>query len=198
MLGLGSALGLAVARRLPPPRLALFSFAVAGGFYHGLRRVRGLLTPGMLLDLRAEPSNPHDANAVEVLMPADGPHAGMKLGYLPRCGNRATALWLARGAVLRAEVVGTLGKRPGESIPDDLVFTSYWYDDPLLRLIYEGWSPPEPEYPSEADARDVEAGLRTVARGATRDMINIDARWAVSSQQMESSAMSGGLRQDLE
>jgi hypothetical protein len=138
VLGLAGALGLAAARRLPPPRLALFPFAVAGGFYHGLRRVRGLLTSGMLLGLRAEPSNPYDANAVEVLMPADGPHAGLKLGYLPRCGNRAAALWLARGAVLRAEVIATLGKRPDETIPDDLVFTSYWYGDPLLRLTYEG------------------------------------------------------------
>lgn len=138
VLGLAGALGLSAARRLPPPRLALFSFAVAGGFYHGLRRVRGLLTPGMQLDLRGEPSNPHDANAVAVLMPAAGPHAGLKLGYLPRCGNRAAALWLTRGAMLRVEVVGTLGKQPDETIPDDLVFTSYWYGDPLLRLTYEG------------------------------------------------------------
>lgn len=171
MLGLASALGLAAARHLPPPRLALFPFAVAGGFYHGLRRVRGLLTPGLLLDLRAEPSNPHDANAVQVLMPGHGPHAGLKLGYLPRCGNRAAALWLARSAVLRAEVVGTLGKRPGESIPDDLVFTSYWYGDPLLRLIYEGWSPLKPAYLSKADAHEVEAGLLSVARGSVRDII---------------------------
>ena len=138
VLGLVGALGLAGARRLPPPRLTLFSFAMAGGFYHGLRCMRGLLAPGMLLDLRAEPSNPYDAYAVELLMPAYGPHAGLKLGYLPRCGNRAAALWLARGAVLRAEVVGTLGERPGVMIPDDLVFTSYWYGDPLLRLTYEG------------------------------------------------------------
>ena len=33
---------------------------------------------------------------------------------------------------------GTLGERPGVMIPDDLVFTSYWYGDPLLRLTYEG------------------------------------------------------------
>lgn len=138
VLGLAAALGVAGARRLPPPRLALFAFAVAGGFFHGLPRVRGFLTPGMQLDLRAERSNPHDANAVAVLMPAAGPHAGLKLGYLPRCGNRAAALWLTRGAILRVEVVGTLGKQPDETIPDDLVFTSYWYGDPLLRLTYEG------------------------------------------------------------
>lgn len=138
VLGLAGALGLSAARRLPPPRLALFSFAVAGGFYHGLRHVRGLLAPGMRLDLRAEPFNPHDANAVAVLMPATGQHADLKLGYLPRSGNRAAAILLARGAVLHAEVIGTLGKRPGECIPDDLVFTSFRYGDPLLRVTYDG------------------------------------------------------------
>lgn len=138
MLGLAGALALAATPRLPPPRLALFRFAIAGGFYHGLRHVRGLLAPGMLLDLHAEPDNPHDAYAVAVRMPAGAPQAGLRLGYLPRRGNRAAALWLARGAVLRAEVIATLGKRPGEVIPADLVFTSFRYGDPLLRLTYEG------------------------------------------------------------
>lgn len=67
-------------------------------------------------------------------MPANRPHAGLKLAYMPRCGNRAAALWLARGAVLRADVVGTLSKRPGEAVPDGLVVTTYWHGAPLLSL----------------------------------------------------------------
>jgi hypothetical protein len=45
--GRAGALGLAGARRLPPPNPTLFSFAVACGFHHGLRRARDLLSPGM-------------------------------------------------------------------------------------------------------------------------------------------------------
>lgn len=171
-LGLAAALGVAGTRLLPPPRLAPFSFAIAGGFYHGLRRVRGLLTPGMQLELRAEPSNPHDANAVAVLMPAAGSHAGLKLGYLPRRGNREAALWLARGAVLRAEVIGTLGLRPGETIPDDLVFTSYVYGDPLLRLVHVLSPPVRGGIPPEADAVASRTGRRLCGRSRIDGMLD--------------------------
>lgn len=138
VLGLSAAFGLATARVLPPPRLVLFHFAIAGGFHHGLGQVWGRLPRGLLLDLRAEPGNPHDSNAVEVLMPAGGPIAGLRLGYLPRDGNAAAARWLARGAVLRAEVLGLVGVMVGQAMPDDLVFTSFLNGDPLLRLVFEG------------------------------------------------------------
>jgi hypothetical protein len=138
VLGLAATFGLASARVLPPPRLVLFHFAIAGGFHHGLSQVWGRLPAGLLLDLRAEPGNPHDANAVEVLMPSGSPLAGVKLGYLPRDGNAAAARWLARGASLRAEVLGRVGEGPGQEIPDDLVFTSFLNGDPLLRLTFEG------------------------------------------------------------
>jgi hypothetical protein len=138
VLGLSAAFGLASARVLPPPRLALFHFAIAGGFHHGLGQVWGRLPAGLLLELRAEPGNPHDANAVEVLMPSASPLGGLKLGYLPRDGNAAAARWLARGASLRAEVLGRVCEAPGQEIPDDLVFTSFLNGDPLLRLIFEG------------------------------------------------------------
>ncbi|MCC7284458.1 MAG: HIRAN domain-containing protein [Acetobacteraceae bacterium] len=138
VLGLSAAFGLATARVLPPPRLALFHFAIAGGFHHGLGQVWGRLPAGLLLDLRAEPGNPHDSNAVEVLMPPGGSLAGLKLGYLPRDANAAAARWLARGAVLRAEVLGLVGVMPGQAMPDDLVFTSFLNGDPLLRLVFEG------------------------------------------------------------
>ena len=50
----------------------------------------------------------------------------------------AAARWLARGASLRAEVLGRVGEGPGQEIPDDLVFTSCLNGDPLLRLTFEG------------------------------------------------------------
>jgi len=135
VLGLSAAFGLASARVLPPPRLALFHFAIAGGFHHGLSQVWGRLLAGLLLELRAEPGNPHDANAVEVLMPSGSTLGGLKFGYLPRDGHAAAAAarWLARGASLRAEVLGRVGEAPGQEIPDDLVFTSFLNGDPLLR-----------------------------------------------------------------
>lgn len=138
VLGLSAAFGLASARVLPPPRLALFHFAIAGGFHHGLGQVWGRLPTGLLLELRAQPGNPHDANAVEVLMPSGNPLGGLKLGYLPRDGNAAAARWIARGASLRAEVLGLIGDAPGHDMPDDLVFTSFLNGDPLLRLTFEG------------------------------------------------------------
>jgi len=163
--GFAAALAAAGTCRLPTPQLAPMRFAIAGGFYHGLRRVRALLTPGTQLELRAEPSTPYDANAVAVLMPAAGPHAGLKLGYLPRRGNREAALWLARGAVLRAEVVGTLGLRRGETIPDDLVFTSYSYGDPLLRLVEVLPASVRGSMPAGADAAVLGTARRLAGRG---------------------------------
>jgi len=138
LLGVAGAAALALAPRLPAPRIPLFDFAIAGGWFHGLGQVFRLLLPGMTLDLRAEFDNPHDARAVAVHMPAAGDHAGLRLGYLPRAHNAALARLLLRGAVLGAAVVGRLGDGEGCAVPDGLAFTSFTAGDPWLRVVLEG------------------------------------------------------------
>jgi len=130
-------LGAAVALRtgLPAPAMAaapalqLFDFAIAGGFYHGLRRARGTLVPGALLTLLREPANPYDADAVAV-------HAadGLKLGYVPRAANPPIARLLDAGTAVRAEVVRSLGAADWKKAPAELRFTGYDLGDPMIRL----------------------------------------------------------------
>jgi hypothetical protein len=111
----------------------LFDFAIAGGGYHSLGRVRDALTLGERLMLRAEPDNPHDANAVAVH------HAdGRMLGYIPRVANEPIAQLLADGARIDAEVVERLNVRNGEKAPDDLAFTLFLNGDPRIRLTLRG------------------------------------------------------------
>lgn len=112
----------------PAARTHLYDFAVAGGWHHGLDEVRGLLRPGERLDLRPEPGNPYDANAVAVMRGA------IRLGYLPREANAPVARLLAAGCPVAAEVVGVLPVGPDEDVPDDLVFTGFADGDPRLRL----------------------------------------------------------------
>jgi hypothetical protein len=113
----------------------LFDFAVAGGGYHDLGRVRDVLALGERLLLRAEPDNPYDANAVAVHR-ADGP----MLGFIPRVANEPIARLLAAGARIDAEVVERLHVRNGEKAPDDLAFTFFLNGDPRIRLTLRGRS----------------------------------------------------------
>lgn len=68
---------------LPPvQRILMNDFAIAGfQYYDGPTALPGL-TVGTMLTLRAEPGNPHDCYAVEIL------HGATKLGYVPRFCNR--------------------------------------------------------------------------------------------------------------
>jgi hypothetical protein len=131
---LGLALGLAApGATRPATRTVLFDFAIAGGYYHGLRKRLDLFVPRLLLPLRAEPDNPHDANAVSVLAPD-----GQRLGYVPREANAPVARLLASGAHVACEVVGPLKVRDARDVPDELVFTGFTYGDPRLRLTVIG------------------------------------------------------------
>ena len=66
--------------RLPlAPPLETF---VAGTIYYDAPEVRHLLAPGDRLRLVRQPSNPHDAAAIEVFTAG-----GKKLGYVPRADN---------------------------------------------------------------------------------------------------------------
>jgi hypothetical protein len=117
------------------PRAAtpLFDFAIAGGQYHWLYEVRDGLVLGERLLLRAEPENPHDANAVAVYR-ADG----VMLGYVPRIANQPIARLLAQGARIDAVVVERLDVRSSDDLPDNLAFTFFLNGDPRIRLVLNG------------------------------------------------------------
>ena len=79
-------------------RLLVQSSPLAGFRYHAAAEVWQELRVGDPLELRREPDNPHDANAVKVLW------RGRMLGYVPRRENVALAWGLDRGTPLRARI----------------------------------------------------------------------------------------------
>lgn len=79
-------------------RLLVQSSPLAGLRYHDAAQVWQELRVGDALELRREPDNPHDANAVSVSW------RGRKLGYLPRRENAAAAWGLDRGQRLGARI----------------------------------------------------------------------------------------------
>ena len=79
-------------------RLLVQSSPLAGLRYHDAAQVWHELRVGDALELRREPDNPHDANAVSVSW------RGRKLGYLPRRENAAVAWGLDRGQRLGARI----------------------------------------------------------------------------------------------
>ena len=80
------------------PALSSSPFPIAGfRHYAGAASIRGL-RPGTRLTLRIEPTNPHDAFAVEIL------HGPAKLGYVPRFCNRPVNRLLLDSVPLACEV----------------------------------------------------------------------------------------------
>lgn len=129
-LGLSAAaasLAAPAAAALPSPAAApLFDFAIAGGHHHGLVRALATLAIGDALELRREPDNPYDANAVAVY-----DSKGLKLGFLPRRSNPPVAKLMDEGRSVTAEIVGVLN---GEEDEDGLAFTDYGEGEPRVRL----------------------------------------------------------------
>jgi hypothetical protein len=82
----------------PAVRLVVQSSPLAGFRYHAAAEVWQELRVGDALELRREPDNPHDANAVSVSW------RGRKLGYLPRRENAAPSWGLDRGQRLSARI----------------------------------------------------------------------------------------------
>jgi len=82
----------------PATRVLLQTSLTAGLAHHEAKEVWEELRPGDRLELRREPSNPHDANAVQVW------RDGRLLGYLPRADNRDVARQLDRGQPLEARI----------------------------------------------------------------------------------------------
>ena len=73
-------------------------FPIAGfRHYDGATSIRAL-TPGTRLTIRIEPTNPHDAFAVEIL------HGPAKLGYVPRFCNRHVSRLLLNAVPLACDV----------------------------------------------------------------------------------------------
>lgn len=90
----GDALALPFARDI-----FLLETHVAGIVHHQAASVKTQLSSGMALCLRREPSNQHDALAIEVLT-VDG----VKLGYVPRNRNPVLARLMDAGKLLLAEI----------------------------------------------------------------------------------------------
>jgi len=84
--------------RLPPARLLLNRFSIAGFQYYDGPALAPRLKPDAQLKLTREPGNPHDPFAVEI-------HLGQaKLGYVPRSDNKAISRLLEQGARLECIV----------------------------------------------------------------------------------------------
>jgi hypothetical protein len=113
--------------------MPLFDFAIAGRDFYSLPNELGGIDQGTVLELRREPFNPYDANAIAVHMPA-----GAKLGFVPRSANPPVAALLDRGERITATVVRLLPISRWADIPDDLVYTSVAAGDPVIRLMLEG------------------------------------------------------------
>jgi hypothetical protein len=79
-------------------RVLLQTSLTAGLAHHDAKEVWPELRPGDRLELRREPANPHDPNAVQVW------REGRLLGYLPRADNRDVARQLDRGQPLEARI----------------------------------------------------------------------------------------------
>jgi len=114
----------------PPAAVPLFDFAIAGGGYHGLPQARSGLSVGLRVMIKAEPGNPHDANAVAVLR-ADG----LRLGYVPRSANPPVAALLAQGRRLAAELTAWLDESAWQD--EALASTFFVPGDPRWKLELE-------------------------------------------------------------
>lgn len=101
---LAQTLGLAVlplkAAALPGKRHLIQQCHLAGFQYHEGEALWHYLTIGDRLELRREPDNRHDKNAIRV------DWNGRKLGYLPRTQNQTTALMLDNDVNLEARIGG--------------------------------------------------------------------------------------------
>ena len=89
---------------------------LAGFQHHDGEELWSYLTVGDNLQLRREPTNPHDANAIRV------DWNGRKLGYLPKGQNQITANLIDRGRHLEARV----GRLERHSNPWHRVAVEVW------------------------------------------------------------------------
>ncbi len=80
-------------------KLLLNVFSVAGYQFYDDDTVEHRLKAGELLTLKADPDNPYDEFAVEILTAN-----GIKLGYVPKSDNKAISRLLRQGANVEARI----------------------------------------------------------------------------------------------
>ncbi|MDH3339062.1 MAG: HIRAN domain-containing protein [Gammaproteobacteria bacterium] len=94
-------------------------YVVAGtGFDSRAKLIRSHCEKGTTLQLRREPGNKHDPNAIAVLAKVPGIFGSKwrRVGYLPRTENKEIAQWLDAGRELKA-VVSKVYAPPDRDFP---------------------------------------------------------------------------------
>ena len=86
----------------PTRRILLQESPLAGYQYHRGSGIWSFLRVGETLQLRREPGNPHDPNAIAVWFKNE------HLGYVPRRENKTLAQMMDRGERLEAQIVRLL------------------------------------------------------------------------------------------
>ena len=79
--------------------IMLVECQIAGTSHRDVKSFEPSLSPGALLVLKREPSNPHDALAIMIFN-----EAGHHLGYVPRAKNEALARLMDAGKLLFAKL----------------------------------------------------------------------------------------------
>lgn len=91
--------------RSRPASVILQRSPVRGFHHHQPCELPGDLRAGDILELRAEPANPHDRKAVAIF------HRGRQLGYLPREDNAHASRLLAQGVPLPGTIIAVAPER---------------------------------------------------------------------------------------
>lgn len=85
--------------RAAPVEVPIDEFFVAGYQFHQGSSVEHLLAPGVELQARREPDNPHDDRAIGLWL------GNVMIGYVPRRANRIPARMVDGGVELRYRVL---------------------------------------------------------------------------------------------
>lgn len=82
---------------------------IKGSFYYDADWVEasGWLIAGRPLHLKSEPKNPHDAQAVQIILPMADPDKTALLGYIPYTHSRAVS-WLLQHPVIAPTLTADL------------------------------------------------------------------------------------------
>lgn len=90
--------GLSSSVALAPLGHEIIEFNIAGFRYHEGLEIMPYLQPGELVDLTAEPGNPHDPCAVRI------EHKRSRIGYVPRACNQRLSELLQADVTLYAQI----------------------------------------------------------------------------------------------
>jgi hypothetical protein len=90
----------AKARPINKKNILLIDSSVAGFRYYKGEEIWKKLEPGRRLDLKREPGNQFDYDAVEIY------HEKEKIGYIPRSDNMVIAQLMDKGVDIKARISG--------------------------------------------------------------------------------------------